>query len=763
MRLWSQKSSKEVKNKKKGESFLNTLHRKCIRPGATRRCKSDTISDKASQSREHSQSLSSSTRESCCQSFAEKPQAQTLPLPVGRLPPLEPALSSNDSPASDGSSDSEDSSNIHLLSPQASDCGNRFKSDTASPSKLKQKDQYPINTSRVQHLQTPSHSAFARDVDSSVTIPSRSPNKVYRNEPVMTNGLHPGCSPLPSPRMTLPGPSSKIHNDAITPPYPRTGEPFTELPMVLDDGKQQFHRLPLPPETISNLSPSLLSHSPGISPRIPRSPSRTEITPNLVSRWKKGRLLGRGTYGQVYLGFDCESGEMCAMKEVILLSDDAKSRESAKQLGQEIALLSRLRHPNIVQYYGSEIVDDKLYIYLEYVSGGSIYKILQEYGHLGEAAIRSYAKQILSGLVYLHAKNTVHRDIKGANILVEPNGRVKLADFGMAKHITGPSCPLSFKGSPHWMAPEVIKNSKGCNLAVDIWSLGCTVLEMATTKPPWSQYEGVAAMFKVGNSKELPHIPDYLSNEGNHFVRQCLQRDPTHRPTAAQLLEHPFIRNTPSWGRSSLRSESMKSIPAVPHTIKSLGFGPPRNPPCLGSSEGAVYQTRSPDHFPGFRTDAYVPSNISCPNSPIRSHLLHSRSQQHTHERMSPSSIQRPKAASSSSTPRSGGNDTFPFLHSEQPTHYLHEPMRVIVGLQKPNIFQGLVQAHLSPEGASSENGFLGVERSGGIGDQKEQSYDANFLLADRVSRQLLMNPLRLNPIKDLNPNSPVPGHNNGV
>jgi serine/threonine protein kinase len=105
-------------------------------------------------------------------------------------------------------------------------------------------------------------------------------------------------------------------------------------------------------------------------------------------------------------------------------------------VSQEISLLSRLQHPNIVQYYGSETVDDKLYIYLEYVSGGSIHKLLQEYGQLGEQAIRSYTQQILSGLAYLHAKNTVHRDIKGANILVDPSGRVKLADFGMAKHVS---------------------------------------------------------------------------------------------------------------------------------------------------------------------------------------------------------------------------------------------------------------------------------------------------------------------------------------
>ncbi|CAK9148736.1 unnamed protein product [Ilex paraguariensis] len=102
---------------------------------------------------------------------------------------------------------------------------------------------------------------------------------------------------------------------------------------------------------------------------------------------------------------------------------------------------------------------------------------------------------------------------------------------------------LSFKGSPYWMAPEVIMNTNGYSLAVDIWSLGCTILEMATSKPPWSQYEGVAAIFKIGNSKEIPEIPDHLSNDAKNFIRLCLQREPSARPMAPQLLDHPFIRD----------------------------------------------------------------------------------------------------------------------------------------------------------------------------------------------------------------------------
>ncbi|VFQ74072.1 unnamed protein product [Cuscuta campestris] len=298
----------------------------------------------------------------------------------------------------------------------------------------------------------------------------------------------------------------------------------------LDDGKSECHPLPLPPG-----SPTSPSSLPNL-----RTPV-TECSTGNLSQWKKGRLLGRGTFGHVYLGFSNENGQMCAIKEVKVVADDQTSKECLKQLNQEIMLLRQFSHANIVQYYGSELGEEMLSVYLEYVSGGSIHKLLQEYGPFKEPVIQNYVRQILYGLAYLHTRNTVHRDIKGANILVEPNGEIKLADFGMAKHINSYSSMLSFKGSPYWMAPEIVMNTNGYSLAVDIWSLGCTILEMATSKPPWSQYEGVAAIFKIGNSKDMPEIPDHLSNDAKSFIRLCLQREPSARPTAAQLLEHPFI------------------------------------------------------------------------------------------------------------------------------------------------------------------------------------------------------------------------------
>ncbi|KAI5672455.1 hypothetical protein M9H77_12819 [Catharanthus roseus] len=318
-----------------------------------------------------------------------------------------------------------------------------------------------------------------------------------------------------------------------SPLHPRLSGLNLESPGRVEDGKSECHRLPLPPG--SPTSPSALP--------TPRTCLTTEGSNSNLSKWKKGKLLGRGTFGHVYVGFNSENGQMCAIKEVRVVADDQASRECLKQLNQEIVLLSQLSHPNIVQYYGSELGDEALSVYLEYVSGGSIHKLLQEYGAFREPVIQNYTRQILSGLAYLHGRNTVHRDIKGANILVDPNGEVKLADFGMAKHITSASSMLSFKGSPYWMAPEVVMNTSGYSLAVDIWSLGCTVLEMATSKPPWSQFEGVAAIFKIGNSKDIPEIPEHLSNEAKSFIRLCLQREPNTRPSASQLLDHPFVRD----------------------------------------------------------------------------------------------------------------------------------------------------------------------------------------------------------------------------
>nr|KYP65641.1 Mitogen-activated protein kinase kinase kinase 2 [Cajanus cajan] len=892
---WGKSSSKEVKKKPSRESIIDTIQRKlknaseekCNNNSGRSRYLDDAISKKGSRSLTPSRSPSPTTHVSRCQSFAERPSSQPLPLPRSHLPavvdatsglilsskleraigskpslhfPLpkpgfvsnkeEPTYAEGDIGTASVSSDSSvDSGNSfdspHIVSPLAFDYENGKKANINSYFSVVHKNQpvttiqsnsgtssrpapqlcnnKPLSTSpkggplHLQNLQI-AHpgGGLCSAPDSSMSSPSRSPMGAFGTEKMLKSGLRTGkpysdiasghcstlvsghnsgnisvggdlsgqmfwpqnrcspeCSPIPSPRMTSPGPSSRIQSGSVTPLHPQAGGTAAEAPTRRpDDMKQQTHQLPIRPITVTNPYPFSPTYSASTTPSAPHSPSGAENPTGPGPRWKKGQLLGRGTFGHVYLGFNRESGEMCAMKEVTLFQDDAKSRESAQQLGQEIALLSGLRHPNIVQYYGSETVDDKLYVYLEYVSGGSIYKLVREYGQLGEIAIRNYTRQILLGLAYLHAKNTVHRDIKGANILVDPSGRIKLADFGMAKHISGPSCPFSFKGSPYWMAPEVIKNSNGCNLAVDIWSLGCTVLEMATTKPPWSQYEGVAAMFKIGNSKELPTIPDHLSEDGKDFVMLCLQRDPENRPSAAQLLEHPFVKNA-MLERSILTALPAEAPPAIINAVKSLGIGPAKHNLCLDSEAAGIYPLRS--LRTGFGSSDVHPSrNISCPVSPTGS-LLYKSS--HTSGWMSPSPISSPHTVSGSSSPLTSGGGAIPFHQTKQPI-FSHDVMGMIQKSRNDFYSNGntahpeykheqfgrnFQTTHACRDVVSSDNDALPNHSMRFVQGDPIEIRDGKSYLADCVSQQLLRDYVRLNACLGIMEEAPKRDRFNGL
>ncbi|XP_042416150.1 mitogen-activated protein kinase kinase kinase 5-like [Zingiber officinale] len=343
------------------------------------------------------------------------------------------------------------------------------------------------------------------------------------------------CSPEMSPPITQSN-ISKSRNPS-GPPSPLHTKKFTESSTTRHDSgaNVQVHPLPLPPGASPPSQPTF-SH---------QHAAKAEVL-HKTNQWQKGKLLGSGTFGNVYEATNRLTGALCAMKEVNIIPDDPKSAECLKQLEQEIKFLSQFKHPNIVQYYGTETIEDQLYIYLEYVHPGSINKYVRQYcGAMTESVVRNFTRHILNGLIYLHSKNIMHRDIKGANLLVDVNGVVKLADFGMAKHLSGAAPALSLKGSPFWMAPEMLQATMnkeiGYDLAVDIWSLGCTIIEMFTGKHPWSDLEGPQAMFKV--LQKDPPIPETLSSEGKNFLQRCFHRNPAERPTANMLLEHPFLRN----------------------------------------------------------------------------------------------------------------------------------------------------------------------------------------------------------------------------
>eukprot|EP01017_Pseudomicrothorax_dubius_P018488 TRINITY_DN2043_c0_g1_i4.p1 TRINITY_DN2043_c0_g1~~TRINITY_DN2043_c0_g1_i4.p1 ORF type:complete len:393 (+),score=67.18 TRINITY_DN2043_c0_g1_i4:379-1557(+) len=264
---------------------------------------------------------------------------------------------------------------------------------------------------------------------------------------------------------------------------------------------------------------------------------------------KTGALIGEGAYGKVYKALNKKTGKFLAVKSIQLVGDLSQSFANLEDLNREIPILRQLSHENIVQLYSYSVHGETVQLYMELMPGGSIASMLKQFGRFEEPVIKRFTRQILNGLVYLHSKGVIHRDLKGANILTDNFGNVKLADFGSSHIII--NVPLltasqtavctSMKGSLYWMAPEVL-NQERHGKRVDIWSLGCTIIEMATASYPWPRCETFLDFITLVNQERTPPIPTTLSEAGQDFVRKCCTFEKRARPTAAMLQEHDFLR-----------------------------------------------------------------------------------------------------------------------------------------------------------------------------------------------------------------------------
>lgn len=252
--------------------------------------------------------------------------------------------------------------------------------------------------------------------------------------------------------------------------------------------------------------------------------------------------VGGGTYGEVYKARNKQNGELAAIKVIKMEPEDDFSI-----IQQEIVIVKSCKHPNIVAYFGSYIRANKLWICMEFCGGGSLQDVYHVTGPLSEPQIAYICREMLQGLDYLHAQKKIHRDIKGANILLNDQGEVKLADFGISAQITATLARrMSFIGTPYWMAPEVaaVEIKGGYNELCDVWSVGITAIELAELQPPLFDVHPLRVLFLMSKSGyQPPKLKDKSkwSSMFYNFVKAMLVRNPKKRPSASKMLSHMFL------------------------------------------------------------------------------------------------------------------------------------------------------------------------------------------------------------------------------
>lgn len=353
-----------------------------------------------------------------------------------------------------------------------------------------------------------------------------------------------------SPPRSSPSSPSKSNNNNENSMFESVPDLQWRSPQILrTPTKQKSYKLPLN-QSNRKLSQPKFSHSSptkihaklpemrvSLTPaqRLEKKPGRLLTTNDILSTYEFKENVGKGAFANVYRAINKITGDEVAVKEIFIEDDD-----DILELMSEIDLLKILKHHNIVKYHGFIRNEKKLFIFLEYCSGGSLRSLYKKSGPLTESLVVSYIKQVLNGLIYLHEQGVVHRDVKAANILLTSDGDIKLTDFGVSTKVSANTIKTySIAGTPNWMAPEII-SMDGTSTASDIWSVGATVVELLAGEPLYAHLNEMAALHAIVTD-EFPPIPQFISAQCKDFLLRCFEKQPSTRVTARELLKHDWL------------------------------------------------------------------------------------------------------------------------------------------------------------------------------------------------------------------------------